>query len=130
MLVTYLSLFGLCVVFLELFIRMHVVADAMAVVATSRDAVQVMASSELDDDAKEAFVRRGSLSIMKGTLRMTAKLAVIVGVLYAVFRIVAVVAPATGRELPSTLVAPVPLVAMSVATLAYAWLRGRIAGRH
>ena len=130
MMVTYLCLFGLSVVFLELFVRMHVVADAMAVVTTSRDAVQAMASSELDDDAKEAFVRRGSLSIMKGTLRMTAKLVVIVGVLYAVFRIVAVVSPATGRELPSTLVAPVPLVALSVATLAYAWLRGRIVGRH
>ena len=127
--VTYLALFGLCVVFLELFIRTGIVADALAVLTKSREAMVVMASSDLDDDTKEATVRAGSISIMKGTLRMAAKFVVILLVLYGLYRIVAALSPSTGSELPAMLVAPVPILLMTIATVAYAWIRSRVVGR-
>ena len=127
---TYLAMIGLCLVFLELLVRMAVVRDAMIVVTTSREATRVMASDNMGDDAKEKFVRGAALSIFKATLRVAAKFVAILLVLYALFRVVAALSPATGQELLAALTAPVPLVAVTLATVAYAWVRGRVVGHH
>jgi len=125
----YLVLFGLCIVFFELFIRSNVVGDAMRILAASRDAMRVMRSPGLSDDEKEAHVRSGSLSIMKATLRMTGKLVAIGALLYLLYRIVAIVLPATGRVIPAMLIEPVPIVVLTAVTLGYAWVRARVVDR-
>lgn len=125
----YLVLFGLCIVFLELFIRLSVARDAMGILAASRDAMRVMSSPGLSDDEKEAHVRGGSLSIMKATLRMTGKLLAIGIVLYVLYRVVALVLPATGRAIPAMLIEPVPIVVLTAVTLGYAWARARVIDR-
>lgn len=65
------------IVFHELFMRMHVLADVRRVLRVAPDATRVIRSNTLSDLEKERAVRRMSLDVLKDTLRFTAKLALV-----------------------------------------------------
>ena len=83
----YVSLLLFCVVFFELFVSLRIGTDAVAIMARSQEAMQVLASAELSDDDKEVFVRRASAQIFIATLRFAAKFASIGLVLYALYSV-------------------------------------------
>ena len=127
--IIYAPLFMLCIVFVELFIRLGIGKDAMAIVARSREAMGVLLSPELGDDEKEAFMRRGSVDIFKATFLFAMKFVLIGVVLYLLYLLVVSVLPGLKHELLAKLIAPVPIVILTIGTMAYARVRSSIFGR-
>ena len=119
----YVPLMLFCIVFFELFLRLRIGTDAMAIIARSREAMRVLQSAQLGDDEKEVFVRRASGQIFIATLRFAAKFALIALALYALFWCTVTPFPDLGGPLLESLVSPLVVVSLSAATMAYAWAR-------
>jgi|KBSMisStandDraft_5_1062788.scaffolds.fasta_scaffold934058_2 hypothetical protein len=119
----YVSLLLFCVVFFELFVSLRIATDAMAIMARSQEAMRVLGSAQLSDDDKEVFVRRASGQIFIATLRFAAKFALIGLALYALFWCTVTVFPNSERPLLKSFVSPVVIISLTVATMAYAWIR-------
>ncbi len=119
----YVSLLLFGVVFFELFLLLQIGTDAMAIIARSQEAMRVLVSPQLSDDDKEVFVRRASGQIFVATLRFAGKFALIGLALYALFWCLVTVFPDSERELLQSFVSPLVIVALTVATVAYAWVR-------
>lgn len=122
----YLPLFVLCVVFFELFMALHMGKDAFAILARSRESMRVLASADMSDDEKEAYVRRASLDTFKATLGFALKFVVIGVVLYLVFMAIVTLMPARRDELVQALYSPLVIVVLTVLTIAYAWVRTKL----
>jgi hypothetical protein len=125
----YVSLLLFCVVFFELFLSLRIGADALAIMARSQESMRVLMSAELSDDDKEVFVRRASAQIFIATLRFAAKFALIGLALYALFWCTVTVFPNSERPLLKSLVSPLVIVALTIATMAYAWIRKAVVPR-
>jgi len=119
----YVPLLLFCVVFFELFLSLRIATDAMAIIARSQEAMRVLRSTQLGDDEKELFVRRASGQIFVATLRFAAKFALIGLALYALFWCTVRTFPDFERPLLETLVSPLGVVSLTLATMAYAWVR-------
>ena len=123
---SYALLLLFCVVFLELFLLLDPRKEVVAIVARSREALRVVAASDMSDDEKEAFMRRGSLAMFKATAMLMLKLLGIFAVLYAIFLGTVAVMPDLERPLLDSLVS-LPIVAMmTIATVLYAWTRNAV----
>jgi len=122
----YVLLLLFCIVFFELFVRLDLRKDAMAIVTRSREAMRVMAAKDMSDDDKEAFMRRSSLAMFRTTGTFTLKFLGILVVLYAIFRGVVALLPDLERPLLDSFVSPLIIVLLTVATLLYAWLRNAV----
>jgi len=120
----YLALFACAVVFFELFVRLRLLDDAGAILATSREAFGALSRSELGDDEKERMARRASVAIFGATGRFAAKFALICGVLYMLYLGLVAVAPALREPFLHAIVAPVPLVVLTAVMVAYGKFRG------
>jgi hypothetical protein len=125
----YVPLMLFCVVFFELFRSLRIAADAMAIMARSQEAMRVLGSAKLSDDEKEVFVRRASGQIFISTLRFAAKFALIALTLVALFEATVMLVPYLDKPLLESLVSPLVIVMLTVATTAYAWVRGTVAAR-
>jgi len=85
MMVVALIVFGVMgIVFHELFVRLRVVADIRRVLHVAPVATRVIRSATLSDLEKERAVRRMSLEVLKDTVRLSAKLAVVLAACVAV----------------------------------------------
>ena len=125
----YVSLLLFCIVFFELFVSLRIGTDAVAIMARSQEAMRVLTSAQLSDDDKEIFTRRASAQIFIATLRFAAKFALIGLVLYALFWCTVSVFPNSERPLLKSFVSPLVIVALTVATMAYAWIRKAVVPR-
>lgn len=112
-----------CVVFIELFLLLGIADQAYAIVTGSREAMGVLASRELDDEAKEAAVRRASLEMFKATGLLVLKFGVIVIALWALFAAVVALSPGLEQPILRSFVSPLAIVGLTVAAAAYAWAR-------
>ena len=119
----YVPLLLFCVVFFELFLSLRIGSDAVAIIARSQEAMRVLASAQFSDDDKEVFVRRASGQIFIATLRFAAKFALIGITLYALYWCTVTVFPDLDRPLLESLVSPLVIVSLTVATMIYAWVR-------
>lgn len=122
----YVPLFLICVVLFELFALLKMGGDALAIIARSRDSMRVLASTELSDDEKEAYVRRGSLDIFKATMRFALKFAFIALILYLVFLAIVTLFPALRDGMVKAFYSPLVIVILTVGTMAYAWARKKM----
>lgn len=120
-------LFG--IVFFEMFLALRITKDAMAIIARSNEAMRVL-KSDLDDDEKEAFMRRGSADIFKATLRFALKFLSIGLALYLLFLLIVTLSPDARQPIADSLVSPVIIVMLTVAIILYAWARKALLARH
>ena len=121
----YASLAGFCIVFYELFVLLGIARDASRIVLRSREAMRVLRSPELDDAAKESLARGMSLEMLRLTLTFALKLALIGVALFAAYAAIVWLRPELRSPLSRSLYSPLVIVAMSVGTVGYAWLRRR-----
>ena len=119
----YGPLLFLSVVLFELFLLLKMGENAKAIMASSQQAMRVLASSELGDDEKEAFMRRGSLDVLKATLGLAAKLILAGAILFGLFELIVAILPELRQPLLESFVSPAPIAILTVALLAYAWVR-------
>ena len=119
----YFYLLVSCVAFVELFMLFRLRRDVSTILSLSREAVQVMMSPELGDDAKEAFMRRASARMFKSTLLFVLKFLLIVAVLYAIFAFTVYLAPEIEGSILQSVVSPVVIVLLTIATAGYVYGR-------
>jgi hypothetical protein len=125
----YGPLLFLSIVLFELFVLLRMVDNARSILASSREAMRVLASRDLTDDEKEASVRRGSLEILKATLLLAAKLLLTGAILFALFQLIVRIYPDLRQPLADSLVSPVAIAILTVAIMGYAWARKSVSGR-
>ncbi len=122
--IVYLALFGCAVVFFELFVRLRLLDDAAAILVISRGAFGQLSRADLGDAEKERLARRSSVAIFSATARFASKFALICGVLYVLYLGLVAIAPGLREPFLHAIVAPVPLVALTVGMVVYARFRG------
>ncbi len=119
----YLFLLGSCIVFIEMFIVLDLKREAMSFVARSRAAMRVVMSAELDDDEKEALVRRASIEMFKATFLFSLKFLFIVLVLYTMYWLIVTVFPELRDPILGSIVSPIVIIVLTLAAAAYVWAR-------
>jgi hypothetical protein len=120
---TYVVLFVFCIVFIELSSILNVREQAADMLRRSRDAAKVLASSEMHDDAKEAFVRRASLAMLRATAALTLKLAAIAAALLATYLAMISLFPALEAGLLQSFASPTAIIGATAAAAGYVWVR-------
>jgi len=123
---SYAFLLVSCVVFIELFIALDLRQQAADLIARSREAMSVVMSSTLDDEAKEAAVRRASVDIFKATFVFAFKFLIIVIVLYAIFWLLVTLIPDLKSPILESFVSPLVIIGLTVAAMSYAWVRNAV----
>ncbi len=126
----YLLACSFCVAFVELFIRLNLSKDIQSIIELSRGGLGVLMSPEMDDDQKEAFVRRKSLELFKATFVFTAKFLSVFGVLYAIYFFVKQFSSETAEAIIDVFLSPAALVILTVVTMLYVWVRKSFAEKY
>jgi hypothetical protein len=119
----------LSIALFELFVLLRMVDNARTILANSQEAMRVLASRDLTDDEKESSMRRGSLEILKATLRLAAKLLLMGAILFALFQLFVMIFPDLRQPLLDSLVSPSGIAILTVAMMGYAWARRFVPGR-
>ena len=112
-----------CIVFIELFIFLDLEKEAIGIITRSREAMSVVMSSELDDDAKEAFMRHASIDMFKATFMFVIKFLLIAVVLYAMYWLLVSIAPDLRDPILESFVSPIVIIGVTFAGISYAWVR-------
>jgi len=113
----------LSVVLFELFLLLKLGENARTILARSREAMRVLRSPDLADEEKEAHMRRGSLEILKATVRLAGKLILVGAVLFALFELIVALVPTLRQPLLESLLSPSVVLILTAALIAYAWAR-------
>jgi len=119
----YLFLLAFCIAFIELFMALDIKREGVNLIARSRDAMAVIASSELDDDEKESFMRRTSVEMFKATIRFIIKFLLIIMVLFVMYWLTIFAFPELRAPILQYFVSPVGIVGMTLIAIAYVWIR-------
>lgn len=120
---SYLLLFLFCVAFVELFILLKLSRDIYSVIEWSRKGVGVLMSPEMDDEEKEAFVRRSALELFKTTCLLLVKFFIVFLILYALYFLVKRFSSETGEAVLAGFQSLTLLVILTFATMFYVWIR-------
>lgn len=115
-----------CVVFIELFIFLDLKEEAVQLVTRSREAMSVMKSSTLADDAKELFVRQASIEMFRITFKFAVKLLLLAVVLYAIYWLMITIVPGLRAPILESLVSPIALIGVTIGAVSYSWVRSVI----
>jgi cytochrome c biogenesis protein CcdA len=116
----------MCIVFVELFMALRIRAQISEIFRVTRDAMSVMASSELDDDAKEARVRHCSLALFKATFLFLFKFLAIAAALATMYYAFLAFSPDRRQWLNEALVSIKVIVLLSFIAIAYVYGRNLI----
>ena len=108
---------------MELINLFDLVRSLRSIVELSGDAAHVLTSRDMSDDAKEAIIRAKSLALFAKSLIFIFKLLSIAALLYAAYRLLAFFAYETAQAAIVAFHSPKLLLALTVATACYAWLR-------
>ena len=119
----YGPLLFLSLVLFELFRLLKMGENAKTIIASSQQAVRVLTSPDLADDEKESCMRRGSMEILKATLRLAAKFFLAGGILFALFELIVAIFPGIRLPLLESLVSPIVIAILTAAVIGYAWAR-------
>lgn len=119
----YGPLLFMSLVLFELFLLLKMGQNAKTIIASSQEAMRVLASRELADEEKESFMRRGSVQILKATLSLAAKFLLAGAILFALFELFVVLFPSLRQPLLESLLSPTVLAILTVAIVGYAWAR-------
>ena len=114
------------IIFVEAFLFLKLERQARGVFVIARDAMSVLADSRLGDEEKESCARRAARLILTMTAIVVLKLAAIGGVLYALFVGTAWLSPASVERIFAALASPIVLVAVTLVTLGWVWVRNAL----
>lgn len=95
----------------------------------SHKAFNIVRSSELDDEEKEARVRLATMEILKITISFVLKLVSISLVLYVVYILARFWFPVSAEELIDKSFSPYTITGLILGALLYGWLRSAIIQR-
>ena len=123
---TWVLQFVLCVVFLELFLLLKLGPEAMSILNRSREGARVFTDASLDDDQKEAFMRRASVEMLKATGRLVLKIAAIGAALYLAYLLIVALVPTSREAIVAGFTSISVIAILTVATVVYAWARNVI----
>jgi len=119
----YIYLAVSCIAFIEMFIALDIKREAMRLLACSRDAMEVVVSSDLGDIEKETFMRRASLELFKYTFLFLGKFLAIAAILYFIYWATIASFPSLRTPIDDIFVSPVFLLGLTVFATVYAWAR-------
>ena len=112
-----------CVVFVELFLVLHLKGDALKLAGGSREALEVVRSPDLSDDQKEVFMRKSSVYISKLTLLLSVKFLLIFLVLFLIYWLTVTVYPASEQQILKSFYSPTVIAFLTLLAMAYSWVR-------
>ena len=115
--------FLFCVAFVELFVRLRLLADARAIMRVSRESLAVLTDRGLSDDDKEKLIRRRTVEMFKATFAFIAKFAGLCLMLYLLYLLVSGWSAPLGDELFAHFMSVPSLLALTLVTMGYVWVR-------
>ena len=119
----YVFLLASCIVFIELFIVLDLRREATSIVTRSHAGMRVLTSADLDDDEKEALVRRASVDLFKATLLFSLKFLMIALALYIMFWLAVALFPDLRNPILESIASPTIIIGLTLAAAAYVWAR-------
>lgn len=125
----YLSLFLLCIIFIELVILLDLSSNIKSVFVRSQDAYNIIISTKLNDDAKEKRVRQSSLAIFKDTVFFLVKLILTIFILYVIYIILLSLFSLSEDQMVAASFSLYTIISLTVAAFFYSWLRSVIIKR-
>lgn len=125
----YITLFLLCILFIELFILFDINSNIKSVLHLSREAFKIIMSTELDDEEKEKLVRKSSLDIFKATLLFLTKVVLVFLVLYVVYKVLLLSFSLSEDRIIEVSFFLHTIVSLTLMGLLYSWLRSVIIRR-
>jgi len=125
----YISLFLLCITFIELFILLNLNSNIKSVLGRSRNAYEVIMSTELNDEEKEKRVRKSSLDIFRDTIIFFVKMILMTLILYIFYKVLLFLFSLSEDQVIAVSLSLYTVVALTLAALFYGWLRSVIIQR-
>jgi hypothetical protein len=113
-------LFG--IVFFELVILLDLRRDVLRIADGSRTSLAMLRSAASDAE-KEACMRRESVRLFSATALLTLKFVLLAGAMWLLYELVVMAFPDREAALQASLVSPVGILVLTIATLGYAWAR-------
>jgi hypothetical protein len=113
----------MCIVFVELFVILHLQQDASSILQASKEAMGVLSSSEITDDEKEVFARRASLRIFKVTGSFLGKFLLLFAALYAMYAGAVEFFSMPEESFIQTMLSLPVLLGLTIVAIAYTWIR-------
>jgi len=113
-------LFGIA--FFELVILLNLRREVMRIADASRAALAMLRSGASDDE-KEAAMRRGSLHLFAATGWLILKFLLVAAALWLLYELITMAFPDREAALHASLLSPVGIALLTIATLGYAWAR-------
>ena len=92
----------------------------------SKEALDVLRSSTVEDDEKEAIMRRSSLAILKVTSLFTAKLLLIFLILYIIYFLAIHLFMVSEEEFLGSMLSPLTIAVITIVSMFYIWIRNDI----
>jgi hypothetical protein len=124
----YIFLLLACAIFIELFLFLRIWKHFGSNLSLSKQAMDIMKSSTIEDDEKGVLIRRSSLSMLKGTVILTGKFLLIILVLYALYFLSVHFSLFSRREFVESISSPLVLLALLIVSMIYVWIRRSIRG--
>ena len=122
----YIVLMLMSIIFVELFLFLKIIADAQSVLSLSSESVKVMQSKKMSDREKEKFMRTNSVTMLTTTFKFIGKFILIFAVLFGIVWSVAQYEPELAAQIESDFYSIYIIIGLTVATLAYVWIRNVI----
>jgi hypothetical protein len=125
----YVFLLIMCVVFIELFLFLDVSKQLGSTISLSKEALDVLKSSTIEDEEKEVIIRRKSLSIFKVTLFFTSKFLLIFFILYVIYLLSIHWFFVSEKEFAEKIFSLQILLSMTIVSMLYIFIRNVIKKR-
>jgi len=119
-------LFG--IVFFELAIRLDLRREVMQILGGSRESLSMLRSQSSDAE-KEAAMRTASVRMFAATGMLLLKFLAVAAALVLLYYLIVTIAPGRRAALDASFVSPVGIAFITVATLAYGWVRHAVLER-
>lgn len=119
----YAVLVFMCAVFIELFSLFNIQAHLRSSMSISKESLAVFRSGTMTDEEKEVLMRRGSLAILKVTFLFTVKIIFIFLLLFLLYKLTIYFSWVSKESYMNSFYSPAILVAMTVFSVVYGWLR-------
>lgn len=126
---SYVALMAMCILFIELFIRLKMRDRIDRIFKVSREAAKIITSKELSDRQKEVLVRRSSMTLLKSTLTFSSLFLFMAMAVFGVRLAFICFSPGMKAHLDQSMLSPVVMVLLTISAVIYVWLRGAIERR-
>jgi len=114
------------IAFIELFIQFNLRGQLGSIMTISREAVNVLISSTMEDDEKEIVIRRSSLVLFKATFAIISRFSCILVIMYTSYIIMVNSVPEIEEHLLKSLYSIRDLILLTVFTICYVLIRNVI----